>query len=62
MQDALRRLKELQRQLESLRRTTEDVIAESQRLIDAIHLSPPPQSGPTPARALKPSRRPRKHR
>jgi hypothetical protein len=46
MEHALKRLEELQRQLESLRRTTEEVIAESQRLIDDIQSAPATRPAP----------------
>lgn len=36
MQDALKRLRALQQELESLHRTTANVLAESERLIDQL--------------------------
>lgn len=54
MQDALKRLRALQQELESLHRTTERVLAESEELIGAIEASRAP-AVPLP-RPVKPPR------
>lgn len=55
MQDALKRLRALQQELENLHRTTARVLAESEQLIGAIE-APAPSVPPPRAARPKPSK------
>jgi hypothetical protein len=58
MRDALHKLQRLQRELKHLHRTTAEVIAQSQRLIDDLDKGTPASVPPpaSPRRARRPSR------
>jgi hypothetical protein len=61
MKDALTRLRALQQELESLHRTTADVLAQSEQLVGELEhpspgvIAPKPGAGPQPKRKRAPA-------